>query len=129
MHVAQRFEHTKIQVTSVYERPHQVVVQGIEDFLPGRRACNTRLHPRVALPVPAVLQQVGLERGETDDGWSAVAEGPEARVDAKDEAVFGHVVEQFDHLARQPAEVLLRTDRAHAVAFAVRRVQEDQVDV
>ena len=76
-----------------------------------------------------MLQEVGLECWKTDDGRTAVAERPQARIGTEDEPVGRRLVEHRDHESRQATEILLGARLAGAVGEAVFRVQENEVDI
>ena len=90
---------------------------------------NPGLDVGIALPVTAVLQQVGLERRKTGDGRSAVAERAQTSIHAKHEAIRGAIIQQPDDNLRQASEILLATQLARSVAFPIRGIQEDDIDV
>ncbi len=129
MHLAQRLEHSKIKVASVDEwldqSAHQLVCN------PGRRPWpyDPRFHVSVSFPLPAVLQQVRFERGETADRRPALTEGPQPRIDPEDETIGSIFVEQCYDLPGDAGKVLLRTQRALPIGFPPFRVQENKVDI
>ncbi len=87
IHLAQRFEYTVVQVTAVDER-HDKVLEKVGGNGGRRRLTDDpRLDIGIALPVPAVLQQVGFERRKARDRRTAVAEWPQARIDPEHEAI------------------------------------------
>ena len=129
VHFPQGFEHAVVEVTPVNKGPYEPVEQfGVHVGIDGC-ANRIRLDIGIALPGPAMIQKIGLERGETRDRRAAVTEGPEARVYPEHEAVGRHRVEQRDDLLRQSREPGFRRYALTAGAFAIRFVQENQVDI
>ena len=126
LHLAQRFEHTEIQITSIDEGADQLG----EQLLVGRCVGHgARLDPGIALPVATVNLQIIFQRGRVRDHRPAVAEGAQAQIDAEDEAVFGLLFQQPDELLHEAGEELLVADRSRAIGLAAFGVHRHEVDI
>src|SRR5690606_1065732 len=91
---------------------------------------RARLHVGITLPVAAMRRQVVLEEGEAHRQRAAVAEGPEAHVDAERETLLAAGVEQPDQQPPLAGEELLAGQRSGPVGLALPRgIKEHQVDV
>ena len=83
----------------------------------------------VALPIPAVPNQVILQRRHAHRQRAALAERPQASIDAERHAVRGRFIEQLDQQLSQAAEVFVRPGVGVALENQVFRIQEHQVHV
>ena len=126
LHAAERFEHAEIQVTAIHERTHARAVDAVVERRARHRA---RLDPGVALPVAPLPLEVILEGRGARHQRSAGAERPQAHVDAESAALHGRRVQIADQQLSEPQEELLVRQRPLTRGLAVRREQEDQVDV
>src|SRR5690606_36048308 len=127
LHLPQRVEDAVVQVLAIDER-REYLVENVALVLGARD--EPRLDVGIALPVAAVAHEIRLERRHADGERAALAEGPQARVDAIDEAVARDLVEQLDQELRQLDEVGLGV-RVLVLArvFTGFRKQEHEVDV
>ena len=120
------FEHAEIEIAPVDERPHALGM----DQLVGRGAGDgARLDPGITLPVAAMRLQVVVEECGADGQRPAVAEGPQAHVDAEHDALGGALAQQADHQPAEPREEILVVDAARARGLALVGKHEDQIDV
>ncbi len=126
LHLAQRLEHSEIEIPAVDEGPHEFLVCAGVGFVAHHGA---RLDPGIPLPIAAVLLQIIIERRQAHDQRSAFAEGAQAHVHAKYEAILGSRIEQPDEFPAEPVEILLVVDRARAVGLPGLREQEHEIDV
>jgi len=110
-----RGERGVVEVLAIHERPHDG-----GELLVRRPAQGARLDPRVALPLAALRDEIGLERLEAGRERSGVAVGPQPHVHAKGESVLRDLGEQAD----EPAARALQALGVGAVG-----VGEDEVDV
>ncbi len=126
LHVAQRLDGAEVQVAPVDERAQH----GREL---GARVSVAAHHPRldhgVALPLPGLGLVVVLHGAEAHGQWSRVAEGAQARVDAKNEAVRGVGVQGLYQASGQADEELLIGQGTRAIGLAAGRISKDEVDV
>src|SRR5690606_39359700 len=83
----------------------------------------------VALPVSALVLEVVFHRRERPGHPAGVAERAQAQVHAVAEALGGGLVQELRQLLAEPRVVLLRSQRARAVALARLLVAVDQVHV
>ena len=127
LHAAQRLEHAEVEVAAVHEGPQRIAMQLGEAGLGAVH--GPRLDVGVALPVATVLLQVVLHRIEAHRDRAGIAEGPQAQVDAIDEAIVGRAAEQLRHALAGAHEEFLVRERPRTGGFAVLGKQEDQVDV
>ena len=129
LHFPNGFEDAEVQVAAVHEWSNELVVQLIGNLGWRHRTDDTRFDIGVTLPVPAVLQQIGFQRGKTDDGRPALPEGSQARINPEYKPIDRRIVNQCDNLPAQSPEVFFRTELPFAVRLAVLRVTKNQVDV
>ena len=90
---------------------------------------RSSLDPGVALPFPALGDEVVLERIEARDERAGVPVRPQPHVHPEDVSVGGDLGEHGDQPAAEYRAVLLVADRAGSLRFPVLRVDEDQVDI
>src|SRR5690606_32998135 len=95
LHRTQAVERAEVEIAAVDERTER-----LEEPSSGLDVARdrTRLLPGVALPVPALLLEVGLQRGKADRDPAGIAERAQAQVDAVAETVAGALVEQAREL-------------------------------
>ena len=126
LHLAQAVERAVIEIAAVDERPQRVEEPRAGIEVASDRA---RLLPGVTLPVAAFALEIVLHRRKRHRDAPGGAERPQAQVDAMTEALGGDFVEQFRQLLAQAGEVILRRQRARAIAVAVLFVGVDQIDI
>src|SRR5439155_19240188 len=121
---AHRRERAIVEVFAVHERAHDRCERPVFAIGPER----ARLDPSVAFPLPALRDEILLERVEARGERAGVAPGAKAHVDAEDEAVRGAVAERGDQAAaeqREEVELALRP----AAGFPVFLIKENQIDI
>ena len=126
LHVPDRLEGAVIQIAPVDERRERVDERRAAVDVAGHRA---RLDPGVALPLAAVGLVVVLHRGEAGHQRPGIAERPQPRIDAIDEAFRGALRQTLHQRARHALEIAVGVQRALAVGLARRTVAEDQIDI
>ena len=125
-HAAQGLEHAEVEIAAVHERTQHVAVQVRLERLPRD---DTGLHIGVALPIAAVLLQIGLERIETRRQRTAFTERSQAHVNAIDEAVRSGVRKQMDRPLPDLDEVFGVADGPRPVGLPALRIEEHEIDI
>ncbi len=126
LHRPQAVERAIVEIPPVHERlqlPKEVAA-GLDVT-----RHRPRLLPGVALPVPALGLEVVLHGGKAQRHPPGAAERAQAQVHPVAEAVGGDLVQQLRQRLAKPGEILLRGQRAGAVAFPRARVGVNQVHV
>ncbi len=120
MQLAHRRERAVVEVFAVYERTHDRGKRRVPALGPER----ARLDPGVALPLPALRDEIFLERVEAHRERPRFAPGAKAHVDAENEAVRGALAERGDQTAAETREEL---QIAHRVVLL--RIEKNEIDV
>ncbi len=127
LHGAQRFDGREIQIAAVDERTKHRQQFGTGSLI---ATDHTRLDHRVALPVPALVLIILLQRVEAEHQRPGRTVRAQAHIDPEHETVDGHRVERLDQPLAQTNEKLLIVQRTlGADSLAALRVTEDQVNV
>ena len=126
LHLAQRAEHPEIDVAAVDEGRQDLV----EEFGAVAPAGDEPgLLVGIAFPVPAVPDQVILQRRQAHRQRPAGSERPQPRIDAECHAVRRRLVEQLDQQLHQAAEVLVRAGPGMALEYHALRIQDHEVHI
>ena len=118
--LAHRRESPVIEILPVHERAHDRRERFVLTAGPER----ARLDPGVALPFPAMRDEIFLERVETRGERPGVSPGAKAHVDAENEAVRGALIERGDQAASESREEFQIARRA-----ALLGIEKDEIDV
>ncbi|TXT24789.1 MAG: hypothetical protein FD134_1385 [Gallionellaceae bacterium] len=94
-----------------------------------RKRNDARFDPGVALPFAPLLHQIFFQRGEAHHQRAAVAVRAQAHIHAEHHAFVGQFADQADQTTPELGEKFVVGKRARAVAFAVFRIEKDQVNV
>ena len=126
LHLAQRAKHAEIDIAAVDEGCQHLVEQ-FGAMAPA--GDEPGLLVGIALPIPAMPDQVVLQRRHAHRQRPAGTERPQARVHAERPAVRRRFVEQLDQPLPQAAKVLVRPGPGTTLEDDAFRIQEHQVHV
>ena len=116
--LAHRRERAIVEVFAVHERAHD----GRKRFV--FAAERARLDPGVALPLPALRDEIFLERVEARGERSRFAPGAKAHVDPENEAVRRALVERGDQAAAETREEFQIARRVVLIG-----IEKNEIDV
>ena len=127
LHGAQRFDGREVQITAIDKRAQHVEQLRASRLVAGH---HPRLDHGVALPVPALVLVVLLQRVEAQHQGAGRTVGAQAHVDAEDKTIDGHRVQGLDQFLTQAnKELLIIQGALHAHRFTTFGISEDQVDI
>ena len=125
-------DHAVIEIATKHKRARHAIqlLDHAGCMRTGRVSDDATLDPGVALPLPALHDEVLLQHAQTARQRPRIAIRAKTHVDAEDVAVLRHIGQRVDQPPAELREVFMIGERARAaLGVAIVVVEEDQIDV